>query len=84
MLVEKTKAVLPCTPITAAEFDIFALAGWLSGQDDLTQAAFFNEFDIQLRRICDLNGGSVAMQLHNARKFLTADAKYTLVDLGTD
>lgn len=81
---ELWKAVLPCTPIKTAEFDLVALAAWLASEADTVQGKFFNEFDIQLRRICELNGGSAAMQIHNARKFLSSDAKYTLVDLGTE
>lgn len=80
------KAKLPIEPITSASFDLHALAAWLAGEEDRVQAIFFNEFDFQLRRLCDINKGSmgVSMQLAYIRKFLSADAKYTLIDLGTD
>lgn len=75
------KIQMPCTPIVEAEFDMQAIAGWLAGQPDVIQAAFFNEFDVQLRRTCEINGGSTSMQCLFISENLTTDAAYTLQDL---
>ncbi len=76
------KHKLPCVPITRAQFCVSDLAQWLAGERDEVQAAFFNEFDIQLRRLCDISGRSHVMQLAYANKYLSVDAKFTLTDLG--
>lgn len=79
------KAILPIEPITAAAFDIGALAAWLAHQSDITQATFFNEFDTQLRKACDTTKGSlgISMQCIYINKHLNCDAARTLVEIGT-
>lgn len=82
------KAILPCKPIVEAEIDLGAFAGWLARQTDEIQATFFNEFDTQLRRACDIkeNPGSMGhvMQILNITKYLSVDAKYTLLEMGRE
>ena len=75
---------IPCRTITTAKFCISDMAQWLAGAEDKEQATFFNEFDVQLRRLCSLKEGSMghSMQIHMASKYLTVDAKYTLADFG--
>jgi len=79
-----TKHEIPCEPISKAKLSISDLAQWLASADSNEQAAFFNEFDIQLRRMCSLkeHGMGHSMQIHWVREGLTDDASYTLADLG--
>ena len=81
-LLFKKEHELTCAPIWKASFCVSDLAQWLAGEHDDVQATFFNEFDRQLRRTCDLRGGSHHFQIAFITKQLTEDAKYTLEDLG--
>ena len=75
-----------CSPITQVSISLLELAVFFAEQASDVQAAFFNEFDVQLRRMCEIRKGSlgVSMQCHWINKELTPAAKYTLLDISTD
>ena len=76
------KAILAIEPITAATFSMEALAAWLAREPDIMQAAFFNQFDIELRKACQGDGSfGPAMQCLYISHHLTPDAADTLQDI---
>lgn len=76
--ITKMEHELPIATIGFGKFSILSLVVWLSNQPDTIQAAFFNEFDTQLRRTCSLNNGSYNMQISWINDKLSTNARYTL------
>lgn len=83
---QMTHINLPIHPIADANFDIGALAGVLAGSDCDIQSTFFNEFATQLKRLCDINKGSlgVSMQCLYISQKLNSETKWILKDIGAD